>query len=182
VCGKPFALPPELDEEALSHLDNRLELSPWEYAHEAKSVRETKTITITSPGRWILTYSSGYTFSQVRQTLAEKEERRPDHLRQFVLNALVMGSVLAKYPGITQLLTDLRYQVHTERLPGLGELPLVTISSCMPSYRPSDDLILAATRLSGVPAFIELIDTEAIPTLPDPLKLRVPFALAVGAI
>jgi hypothetical protein len=49
----------------------------------------------------------------------------------------------------------------------------VTISSCLASFRPSDSLILAATRLSGVPAFIELIDVDAVQTLHDPLKLRI---------
>jgi hypothetical protein len=72
VCGKPFALPPELDEQPLARLDNRLEVSPWEYAHEAKSARESKTVTITAPVRWVLTYNSGHTLVQVRQILGGK--------------------------------------------------------------------------------------------------------------
>jgi hypothetical protein len=48
----------------------------------------------------------------------------------------------------------------------------VVISSCVPSFRPSDELVLATTRLSGVPAFIELIDTDAIHGMQDPLKPR----------
>jgi hypothetical protein len=43
----------------------------------------------------------------------------------------------------------------------------------VPSFRPSDEVILAATRFSGVPAFIELIDVEAARMLPDPLKARI---------
>ena len=173
VCGKPFALPPELDDSPLSVIDNRLELYPWEYVHQAKGERETKTVTITSPIRWVLTYSSDYTLSQLIHSTAGKEQRRADAIRQFVVNMLVMQFLLAKFPGITQLLTDLRYEVHTEKSPGLGELSLVTISSCLPSFRPSDSLILAATRLSGVPAFIELIDVDAMHALQDPLKLRI---------
>jgi hypothetical protein len=45
------------------------------------------------------------------------------------------------------------------------------VGSCLPSFRPADDLILTAIRFSGVPAFIELIDVEALNTLQDPLKL-----------
>jgi hypothetical protein len=172
VCGKPFGLPPELDEDALSVVDNRLELYAWEYAHEAKSTRETKTITITSPVCWLLTYSSGYTLTQLRHALLAPTERRPDHLRQFVVNALLMAAVLARYPGLVQLFTDLRYQVHIDRAADFGALPLVTIRSCLSSFRPPDDLILAATRLSGVAAFIELIDMDGVHALPDPLKLR----------
>ncbi len=173
VCGKPFASPPELDESTVAAIENRLELSPWEYTHEAKSESETKAVTITSPVRWVLSYSSGYTLSQLRQAVTGKEERRQDDVRQFVVNALVMHFVFAKYPGITQLLTELRYEIGTERSPDLGKLPLVTISSCLSSFRPSDDLILAATRLSGVPAFIEIIDIDAVCTLQDPFKLRI---------
>ena len=170
VCGKPFALPTELDEGPLQLLENRLELYPWEYIHQAKSERETKAVTITSPVRWVLTYHAGYTLSQVLQAMVGKEQRQVDALRQFVVNALVMHLVLAKYPSITKLLTDRRYQVGVDKAPSLGELPLVTLSACLPSFRPADQLILTATRFSGVPAFIELIDVEMLDTLPDPLK------------
>jgi hypothetical protein len=173
VCARPFALPPELDPDPLSNIDNRLDLHPWEYTHQAKGERESKLLTITSPMRWIFTYSSEYTTSQVTQTLASREQRRSDAVRQFVINALVMHAMLAKFPGIAQLLTDLRYDIQTEKSPALGDLPLVTIRSCVPSFRPIDDLMLTASRFSGVPAFIELIDIEALNTLPDPLKLRI---------
>lgn len=178
VCGRPFALPPELDEGPLSLIDNRLELYPWEYTHQAENERETRAVTITSPVHWVLTYSSEYTLSQLAQTISGKEQRRSESVRQFVLSALVMQAVLAKFPGITQLLTDLRYEIRTQKSPSLGELPLVTIRSCLPSFRPPDTLILAATRLSGVPAFIELIDLNALHTLPDPLKLQIEKMLA----
>jgi hypothetical protein len=173
VCSKPFALPPDLDDGPISNIDNRLELYPWEYTHQAKSERETKPVTITSPVRWILTYSSEYTASQLLQTMTGKEQRRSDSVRQFVVNALVMQAILAKFPGITQLLTDLRYEIRMEKSASLGELPLVIMHSCLTSYRPADSLILAATRLSGVPAFIELIDIDAVHHLPDPLRLRI---------
>src|SRR5262245_39784972 len=58
LTGKPFILPPELEERWLANIDARLELYPWEYPHEAKSERETKTVTITSPVRWVLAFGS----------------------------------------------------------------------------------------------------------------------------
>jgi hypothetical protein len=173
VCGKPFTLPPELDEGPLSSIDSRIDLYPWEYTHQAESERETRPVTITSPVQWILTYSSEYTLSQFIQAAAGKEQRRSESIRQFVVNALVMQGMLAKFPGITQLLADLRYEIRLQKSPGLGELPLVTICSCLASFRPADSLVLAATRLSGIPAFIELIDLDAVHTLTDPLKLRI---------
>jgi hypothetical protein len=172
VCAKPFTLPPELDADPLSNIDNRLDLYPWEYTHQAKGESETKPITITSPVCWVLTYGSEYTLSQVTRTLAGREQRRSNAVRQFVVNTLVMHAMLARFPNITQLLTDLRYGIQTEKSPALGDLPLVTIRSCLPSFRPADTLMLTAIRFSGVPAFIELIDIETLNTLQDPLKLR----------
>jgi hypothetical protein len=173
VCAKPFGLLPELEQDHLVLTENRIELYPWEYMYEAKSAKETKTVTMTSPVRWVLTYTSGYTLSQLRQAMEGKVERRQGDVRQFVVNVLMMGLLLDKFPGLSQLLTDLRYEVRREKCPGLGDLPLVTVSSCLSSFRPADDLILMATRFSGVPAFIELVDTDAVPTLQDPLKLRI---------
>jgi len=173
VCRNPFALPPELGQDILANIDNQIDVYPWEYSYEAKGAKETKTLTMHSPVRWVLTYSSGYTLAQVRQAVSGLQDRRSDYVRQFVVNALVMRSMFDRYPGIPQLLTDLRYEVRIEKCPGLGELPFVTVSACIPSFRPADELILTATQFSGVPAFIELINVDIIPALQDPLKLHI---------
>src|SRR5437870_162652 len=173
VCGKPFALPAEFDESVLGDMDNRLELYPWEYSHEASNEREKKTITVASPVKWALSYTSGYTVRQLREVLVGKRERRQEEVRQFLVNAIVVQLVLAKFPGTNQLLKDLRYDIGLDKCQGLGDLPLVTIRSSLPSFRPSDDIILAATRLSGVPAFIELIDFDVLSNLEDPFKTKI---------
>jgi hypothetical protein len=178
VCGKPFSLLPDLDEGPLGLIETRLELYPWEYSHEARSEKETRTLTITAPMRWMLTYGSAYTLAQLRQILSGKGERQAERLRQFIVNALTLRLLLARYPGITELLRGLRYETRVEKCPGLGELSVVTISSCVPSFRPPDELILAATRLSGVPAFIELIDQGGVQELNDPIKRRIDEVLA----
>jgi len=170
VCGAPFSLTPDWDVDMLGRIDNRPEIYPWEYSYEAKGDGEPKDLTIISPVRWVLTHGSGYTLSQVRQAVAGKHERRSDHLRQFVVNALLMQLFFARYPGIAQLLGDLRYQVHVDKCPGLGALPFVTVSACVPSFRPADNLILMATRFSGVSNFVELIDVDAVHAMQDPLK------------
>lgn len=173
TCGKPFALVPELDLDALAGIEGRVELYPWEYAHTAKNARETKTVTMTSPVRWVIAYRSGYTLSELRRVLTGKETRRQEALRQFLVNALLMRLVFETSQGLAQLFGDLRYEVARDRSPELGDLELVTISACLPSFRPSDDLILMATRFSGVPAFIELVDADAVHALKDPLRVRV---------
>jgi hypothetical protein len=172
VCGRPFSLNRGLEDDALAGLENRIELYPWEYGCEVTSGKEKKTVTVTSPVRWILTYASGCSLSQLRVLLA-KTDRPQSTARQFVVSALVMNLLFAKYPGIAELLNDLRYTVRVEKSPDLGELPVVTVNACVPSFRPADDLVLAATRLSGVPAFVELIDIEALHRLEDPMKRRI---------
>jgi len=146
--SRPFDVPSEFDPQWLTLVGNRLALYPWEYAHEVRNDRETKTITMASPVRCV------------------------EHIRQFVVNALVTQLAISHAAGLGALLTDLRYQLQTEYAPDLPKLPLTTITFGLPSFRPPDDLILAATGFSGIPAFIELIDTDAASRLQDPLKAR----------
>ena len=129
IAGKPFVLRGKLDRDALKQIDSRLELYAWEYSHEASADGETRVIDMTSPARWVLSYGSDYSLTQVRDVLAGREEKRSDDLLQFVVNALVMRAVLDKAPAVTRLLADLRVEVSYETAPGLGELPLVTLSS-----------------------------------------------------
>lgn len=168
---KPFELPSELDHQWLTLIGNRLKLCQWEYLHKAGDAAEA--ITMTSTVRWILTYGSNYSVAQAKSALSGKEPRRVEYLRQFVVNALVMNLVIAKNPGLVRLFADLRYEIKTAFSPDLGQLPLVTINSCLPSFRPADDLILAATGFSGVPAFIELLDLDAVRNIKDPLRQRI---------
>ncbi|HXJ84297.1 MAG TPA: hypothetical protein VMS64_37125 [Candidatus Methylomirabilis sp.] len=171
--GPPFNLPSELDQYWLTLVGNKVSLHPWEYTHQARTERESRPVTMTSPVRWVVSFSSTYTLSHVKQALAGKGERRPEHIRQFVINALVTQLVVTHTPGLAPLFADLRYQLHTDSVPDLPKVPLTTIISGLPSFRPDDDLILAATNFSGVPAFIELIDIGALATLRDPLKARI---------
>ncbi len=164
--GKPYDLPSDLDTHWLELVGNSLELHPWEYVHQAQG----KTVTMLSPVRWVMNYRSNYNLAQVKNVLAGKEAVRSEHLRQFVVNALVLQLVLSRNPGLTQLFQDLRYDLKTEPPPELKGLPVVTITSCLSSFRPADELIVAATAFSGVPAFIELLHIEAVRQAPDPLQ------------
>jgi hypothetical protein len=169
----PFDLPSEFDQYWLTLVGNRVTLHPWDYMYQARTERESRPIGMTSPVRWVVSFASAYTLSHVRQALAGKGERRAEHVRQFVVNALVTQLMITHTPGLAPLFADLRYELHTDSSPDLPKLPLTTITSGLPSFRPSDDLILAATNFSGVPAFIELIDVDALPGLQDPLKARI---------
>jgi hypothetical protein len=81
--------------------------------------------------------------------------------------------VLGRNPGVAQILKDLRYDVAVQPLEGLEKLPMVTLALPLPSFRPPDDLLLTAIRLSGVAGFIELIDHEACNKIDDPLRTQI---------
>jgi hypothetical protein len=163
---KPYDLPETFDTNWLSLSGSALELYPSDYTHSVQG----KSILMTSPVRWVMNYRSNYTVAHVKAVLSGKETIRPEYLRQFAVNSLALQIALNRNPGLVQLFQDLRYDVKTETLADLKGLPVVTITSTLKSFRPADDLIAAATAFSGVPAFIELLDTEAIRQSVDPLQ------------
>ena len=83
-----------------------------------------------------------------------------------------MQAFIARSSGLSSILAELRYNVTAQTHPGLNSLPLVVIQSQIPTFLPPEPVIAAATELSGVNAFIELIDVEAIRQLSDPFKQR----------
>lgn len=168
--GKPYDLPADFNPNWLTLVGNALELHPWAYLH----VIDGKAVSMSSPVRWVVNYRSNYSLAQVKGVLAGKEAPvRLEYLRQFVVNALVLQLLLARTPGLNPLFSDLRYDLKTETPADLRGLPVVTITSILTSFRPSDDLILPATAFSGVPAFIELVDLETLRKPKDVLRERI---------
>ena len=76
-------------------------------------------VTLTSPVRWVVNYRTNYNLAQVKTALDGKQTVRPEYLRQFVVNTLVLQSVLNRNAGVTQLFHDLRYELKTETPPDL---------------------------------------------------------------
>lgn len=166
---KPYDLPADFNPSWLTLVGNALELHPWEYEHTIQG----KVIRMSSPLRWVVNYSSNYNLAQVKSILGAKETPRLDYLRQFVVNALVLQVILSRTPGLAPLFADLRYELKTETPAELRDLPVVTITSILTSFRPADELILPATAFSGIPAFIELVDLETLKEPTDVLKDRI---------
>ena len=83
ASGAPFDLRSDLDDEALSSMEHGIEVYPWEYTLQAKD----KTVTISSPVRWVITYRSDYTLAEMRRLAATKGERRKPAIRHFVVPA-----------------------------------------------------------------------------------------------
>lgn len=165
-ANKPWDLPSDFETSWLTLVGSALELYPWEYVHAVQG----KPITMSSPVRWVINFRSNYSLANVRAVLNGKETARQEYLRQFAVNALVLQLVLARNPGLTQLFHDLRFELTSESPAELKGLPVITVVSVLTSFRPADDLIAAATAFSGVPAFIELLDLQALQAPRDMLR------------
>ena len=169
AVSKPFQLPKEL-KPPISVLSTALELSAMEYAHLAKTERESKRVTINSPLHWVLSYA-GFGPRRLRELLAERN-RTGDELQQFVLHYLMLHIVLAKQTGVAQLLEALHFPLSSGRLADFGELPVLSIRAGLATVRPPDDVIIESTEISGMDAFEEVVNPEDIIALRDPLQVR----------
>ncbi|MEI9893444.1 MAG: hypothetical protein WDN28_05975 [Chthoniobacter sp.] len=80
-----------------------------------------------------------------------------------MLLAILLHMVVHKSPRVIQLMKALRFEVTSTPSEELHGLPLTTVGFALPSFRPDDSLIMKTTSLSGVPAFIELLDVKHRP-------------------
>jgi len=168
ICEKPFSLPRKLT-PPLPPILNQMDTVPFQLSLSLEG-SEDKTVTVTSPARWILSYRSDCPLNRLRAMASGKEPRQPDEMRQAIINHLTMVLILRHFPSLKQLFEDLRYQVEMRELVDLGNLPVVTLRSPVETFLPPDDFIVQITQLSGIPAFQEIIDPEAVENFPDPLK------------
>jgi hypothetical protein len=169
---RPFDLRPELN-PPLESIATQMQLYEWEYQYEAKTERGWQTIKVTSPLTWVLAYSSPYSLSMVRQVLAGKEERDPEHVKAFVLRACILHLHFTKFPAIAELLAGLRYRLEVRHSPEMGELPLVTISAPLATMRPPDNLVTMAAGLAGGASFSEVLDLSSVKDLQDPFRQEI---------
>lgn len=167
VCEKPFGLPRKL-QTPLAPIATQLDASPFQYSLAIPG--EAKPIVVSSPTRWVLSYRGECPLSRLRSMVAGTETRVPDEMRQGLVNHIAPVVFLKYFPAVGQLLSDLRYRVEVETLPDLGGLPVVIITAPLSTFLPANDFILQVTQLSGIAAFQEIIDREAIDRIPDLLK------------
>ncbi len=165
----PFNLPRDL-QSPLMQMSWSLELTPWEYVHAAKTESGTKAITVRCPFKFVVTYS-GYSPQRLRELLASPS-RNEDVLQQYVLHYLAMRVVVSRQAGLAKVLDTLHFPLESDRLPGLGDLPITVIRSSISTSLPPDGLVIESTELSGRDAFEEIINVEDVANLRDPFKDR----------
>ncbi|SFO11397.1 hypothetical protein [Nitrosospira briensis] len=173
----PFYLPRELN-SPLMQMTSSIELAPWEYRHIATSDGATRTITVTSPFKSMVTYA-GYSLRQLKELLANRN-RNDGELQQFVLHYLAMHIVISRQPGLINILNTLHYPLASCQLPGFGALPVIYITSSISTSLPPNAVVIESTELSGKDAFEELINVEDVAKLGDPFKDRLAAALETG--
>jgi hypothetical protein len=171
LARETFDIPAKLS-TPVPNIRNLLEIHPWEYRYLIGCDPERPVI-ITSPVRWTLSYAGGTTLSDVMKHQAREELLEADDLKQFIVRTLTLNKLLDTSPSIQQMLADLRFPVGSETASATGDLPLNVVGSDLATFRPQDELIETVIQLSGKPVFEELIDLDAIETLPDPFKVKI---------
>jgi hypothetical protein len=167
INAKPYNLLTELT--APIQLDSAsVEITPLEYSHVVSSDGGSKTIAVTSPLKWVVTYA-GFSIAKLQELLANRN-RMNEETHRFVLHYTALHVVLNSHPGLPRLLEALRFPVSSERFPQFGEMPIACISSSVSTIRPSDELIIQSTEISGRDAFEEVVNLDDLRNLQDPLK------------
>ncbi len=172
AAPRPFDLRPELT-FPLESVSTQMQLYEWEYLHQTKTERGWRSIKVSSPLTWVITYSSHYSLPMLRQVLAGQEERDPEAVRAFVLRACLIHLHFQKFPAIAELLAGLRYNVEVRQSPETGDLPLVTVSAPFATVRPPDSLVTIASALAGGASFAEVLDLTTVHNLKDPLREQI---------
>ncbi len=168
VAQKPFGLPTKL-QTPLAPIPNQLEATPFQYSLHSEG-SPNKAITITASAKWVISFHSDCSLTRLKAMLAGEEPKQAEDMKQTVVHHLFPIIFLHRFSDIGGLLEDLRYVVQTEEIAELGGLPVVTLEAPLKTFLPPEDFIQQITQLSGIPAFQEIIDLDAIEALSDPLK------------
>ncbi|UCG07851.1 MAG: hypothetical protein JSV83_04160 [Desulfobacterales bacterium] len=168
ICEDPFGLPKKL-RSPLPPISNQIDAVPYQYALYVGE-KKGKATSITTATRWILSYRSECPINRLTAMLSGAENRQPEDMKHSLIAHLTLVIFLKHFTSLKQLLQDLRYEVEIQELNDLGGLPVVVLEAPVETFLPPDDFILQLTQLSGIPAFQEIIDLDAVDNIPDPLK------------
>jgi hypothetical protein len=168
--AKPFSLPAEELRSPVELTGSILEITPVEYSHVAKTERETKTLLITKPLQWILSYT-GFNPRRFEALLADRNRNQND-VRELLLHYLAIHLVTTRQTGLAGILDALHFPISTGRLPWSGELPVTFLTCTLPMARPPDEVIIESTEISGKDAFEEVVNVDEFIKMGDPFKDR----------
>jgi hypothetical protein len=165
---KPFLLETEIV-PPLDIFSATPALTPVTYAYHAEDGEKSAELTVTSPMKWILSYPN-MAPNQIFKLLQGNKNQIRDELAHILLQCLTLNLVLEKKAGLKEILNDLRFKLETTHQEGLGDLPVILISAPVATQLPADDVIIQNTEISGIPSFEEIIRTDDIRNMSDPLR------------
>jgi hypothetical protein len=167
AAAKPFSLRGELA-SPFTILDPSIDLTPFEYPHVASRDGDSRIVTVRSPLTWVLSYS-GFTPGRVREVLSTAS-RSVEDVQHCLVHTLVMHEVITRQAGVGEILAALGFPLGIAHLDAFGDLPITTVSACLSTVRPSDEVIVRAAELSGMDAFEEVVNLDDLVHMRDPLK------------
>jgi hypothetical protein len=167
--SKVFSVPANL-KAPIEVIGSSLEITPMEYPYEAKTGGQTKSITVTCPFKWVLSYG-GFAPKPLEAFRSDREEGDSE-LQRFLIHHLLLGVIVSRQPGLAKILDSLHFPTGSGPLEGFGDLPATHISSCISTVRPPDAVIIESTEVSGTAAFEEVVNVDDIDQIRDPLKER----------
>ena len=167
AAAKPFGVRRELT-PPLDFTASSVDVNPLEYSHTAAVKGHSKRVHVTSPFRWVLSYS-GYSLAELKTLLAAVSPAN-DRLHAFVLHYVTLRCEVVRQAAFTNIFKAVRYKLSVATQPEFGELPLTCISAPIFTVRPPDEIIIETTELTGSDNFEEVIDLEALASLQDPMK------------
>src|SRR5512142_1230894 len=140
---KPFGLRRELT-PPLDFSGASVDLNPLEYSHTAAAKGHSKRVTVTSPFRWVLSYS-GHSLAELKTLLAAVSPSN-DQLHAFVLHYVTLKCQMDRQTPLTNLFKSLRYKLSVTAQPEFGALPLTCVSAPIFTVRPPDEVIIETTE------------------------------------
>ena len=147
-----------------------LELSPLEYTHAARGGGGDKTVWVTSPLKWVLSYE-GASPARLKEILQDRG-RSQEEAQRILLHLLMLHVVVARQAGLVQTLEALRFPISSHPDAALGNLPVVVISSAVSTVCPPDEVLIESTEISGRDSFEEVVNVADVVSLRDPLRER----------
>ncbi|HXN45911.1 MAG TPA: hypothetical protein VN893_04680 [Bryobacteraceae bacterium] len=163
AAAKPFLLTQEIS-RPVEIASTTLELLPVEYSYEAGG----KTVVVTSPLRWVVTYS-GFSPTRLKELLGSRTPPERE-LFQFAVQYAAVSILFGPRGGVPKILEALRFPLTVGKLPEFGELPVTTVSAPISTVLPPDSVVVESTEFSGKDVFEEIVSLDEIPRLRDPLK------------
>lgn|GEM_PF-292476 len=145
-------------------------LNPYVYSHEITTRTGPKTVSVTAPLQWVLSFPD-YSFQRFRE-LVTAPKRAVDDIRPFALHYAVLHFVVNRNPRIQGLFTALRFPIQSERVPNLGDFPVLMLRTPGGTVRPPDDVIAQVCKYSGSDVVEEILDYDQWSNLEDPFAAQ----------